>query len=66
MPLYYIGRNSTLGKLTCEDIKNYLLDVRIDTENLRDYEQEYYEDILAVTIKYLQGRARYRMIHDKR
>lgn len=30
MPLYYIGRNSTLGKLTCEDIKDYILDVRVD------------------------------------
>ena len=66
MPLYYIGRNSTLGKLTCDDIKDYILDVRVDTENLRDYEQEYYEDILAVTIKYLQGRARYRMIHNNK
>ena len=55
-----------MDKLTCEDIKNYLLDVRVDTENLRDYEQAYYEDILAVTIKYLQGRTRYRMIHNKR
>ena len=59
-------RCSTLDKLTCEDIKDYILDVRVDTENLRDYEQEYYEDILAVTIKYLQGRTRYRMIHNKR
>ena len=66
MPLYYIGRNSTLGKLTCEDIKDYILAVRLDIENLRDYEQEYYEDILAVTIKYLQDRTRYRMIHSKR
>ena len=55
-----------MGKLTCDDIKNYILAVRIDTENLRDYEQEYYEDILAVTIKYLQDRTRYRMIHNKR
>ena len=51
-----------MDKLTCEDIKDYILDVRIDTENLRDYEQEYYDDILDVTIKYLQGRAR----HSKR
>lgn len=55
-----------MGKLTCDDIKDYILAVRVDTENLRDYEQEYYEDILAVTIKYLQGRASYRRIHNKR
>lgn len=55
-----------MGKLTCEDIKDYILDVRVDTENLRDYEQEYYAGILAVTITYLQDRARYRMIHNKR
>lgn len=53
-----------MGKLTCEDIKDYILDARLDTENLRDYEQEYYEDVLAVTIKYLQGRSRYRRIHN--
>lgn len=53
-----------MAKLTCEDIKDYILDVRVDTENLRDYEQEYYDDILAVTINYLQGRTRYRMIHN--
>ena len=55
-----------MDKLTCEDIKNYLLDVRIDTENLRDYEKEYYNDILDATIKYIQGRTIYRMIHNKR
>lgn len=53
-----------MGKLTCEDIKDYILDARLDTENLRNYEQEYYEDILAVTIKYLQGRSRYMKIHN--
>ena len=53
-----------MGKLTCEDIKDYILDAEIDIENLRDYEQEYYEDLLDVTIKYLQGRASYRMIHN--
>ena len=61
-----IERCSTLGKLTCEDIKDYILDVRVDTENLRDYEQEYYEDILAVTIKYLQGKASHRVVHSER
>lgn len=53
-----------MGKLTCDDIKDYILDARLDTENLRDYEQEYYEDILAVTIKYLQDRNRYTRIHN--
>lgn len=66
MQLQYTGRYNTLDKLTCEDIKNYILDVRVDTENLRDYEREYYNDILDVTIKYIQGRTRYRMIHNKR
>lgn len=66
MQQLHTERCSTLDKLTCEDIKDYILDVEIDIENLRDYEQEYYEDILAVTIKYLQGRTRYRMIHNKR
>lgn len=55
-----------MDKLTCEDIKDYILDVEIDIENLRDYEQEYYEDLLDVTIKYLQGRAKHRVIHSKR
>lgn len=55
-----------MGKLTCEDIKDYILDVSVDTENLRDYEKEYYNDILDATIKYIQSRTRYRMIHNKR
>lgn len=55
-----------MDKLTCEDIKDYILAVRVDTENLRDYEQEYYDDILEVTAKYIQNRNRYTRIHNKR
>lgn len=66
MQQLYIERCSTLDKLTCEDIKDYILDTEIDIENLRDYEQEYYEDLLNITIKYLQGRAKHRVIHSKR
>lgn len=55
-----------MDKLTCEDIKDYILAVRLDIENLRDYEQEYYDDILDVTMKYLQDRNRYIRMHNKR
>lgn len=53
-----------MGKLTCEDIKDYILAVRLEIENLRDYEQEYYDDILEVTMKYIQNRNRYTRIHN--